>query len=40
MGTQGMDVQDIREWHVGGFSKITLFRLAEVLNKQTVQAAA
>lgn len=40
MGTQGMDVQDIREWHVGGFSKITLFRVAEVLNKQTVQAAA
>lgn len=40
MGSQGMDVEDMVEWNVGGFSKIALFRLAEVLNKQTVQAAA
>jgi len=40
MGSQGMDVEDMVEWNVGGFSKIALFRLAEVLNKQTVTAAA
>ena len=40
MGEKGMDVEDMVEWNVGGFSTIALFRLVEVLNKQTVTAAA
>lgn len=39
MGPSGLDLEDIREWHVGGFSKITLFRVAEVLTKNAVTAA-
>jgi len=39
MGSSGLDLEDIREWHVGGFSKITLFRVAEVLTKNAVTAA-
>lgn len=38
MGRQGMDVEDIRQWHVGGFSTIALLRVSKVLSKQTVQA--
>ena len=39
MGPYGLDLEDISEWHVGGFSKITLFRVAEVLTKNAVTAA-
>ena len=38
MGTQGMDVQDIREWHVGGYSKIALIHLSNVLNKILIES--
>jgi hypothetical protein len=38
MGTQGMDVQDIRHWNVGGYSKIALIHLSNVLNKILIEA--
>jgi len=40
MGPTGLDLDEIHEWNVGGFSKISLFRLAETLVKLSVQAAA
>ena len=38
LGDSGLKVHEMREWHVGGFSKVALLHVAKVMNKILIEA--
>lgn len=38
LGDAGLELTDMRTWHVGGFSKVALIHVSKILNKLLIEA--
>lgn len=38
LGDVGLELMDIRRWHVGGYSKVAIIHVSNVMNKILIEA--